>query len=88
MSQTVTGMMDSTGKKVKVGDILQYHNPAFPEKEQPLHGVIFYKKVLTCVFTRKRGKKYKSWQPVGSKVRHPERWTIIGNVKDNPELLS
>lgn len=77
---------DKNGLTIKIGDILKYVNEKWPGKDHPLHGVALRKGKL--VPTIKRGKKYKSWQPLKRPfTSKSSRWEIIGTDTLRPELL-
>lgn len=79
MESINTGKLDSKGKSIKVGDVVSYFNKKYPNKTQPLHGILFKKgKFILTVNTGR--KHYKNWKPMEKFIKSPaERWTIIGD---------
>lgn len=76
-------------KRLWEGDVLRYRNPNTPKKKYPPHRVVWDPK----------GCKFILELPDGSGVGFPyldspesagkdsSRWTIAGNIRENPSLL-
>ena len=79
-----TGLKDKNGKLIYEGDIMRYKNPNHPGRKQFLHKVEW-----------NQAKVRYSMRAIGGPIHsgatfthQEERWEIIGNIYENPELLT
>lgn len=73
-----TGLLDSNGKKIFEGDILR--------KDTDFGGVI--PGVYNIIFDRYKFRLcgHRVYRGIGSIANNPQRWKLIGNIYENPEM--
>ena len=82
-----TGLYDKDGKEIYEGDLIEVNGRLFGVVEWHKDGYFFIND--TIVGVRSDGGEY---SPIGEMVRyfsnHGHDFSIIGNIHDNPELLT
>lgn len=86
-----TGLLDKNGKEIFEGDILEYTNPNFPKRKQPLHQIVWHDRRARFLCREAGKREYKSI-PTGRDPNLPDdinadRWEVIGTIYENPDLL-
>ena len=88
-----TGLKDSNGKLIYEGDICRSPHFKTPSGRQHyLYHIVRWSDKCACWFMQNRGSDTLKWEagtiPFFSYNRSVESFEILGNIHENPELLS